>query len=184
MNQANAAADKQKELTETRIGIELAANRGEAQLAEAQGLAKRDVARAEGESRSKELLGKGEAARIAQIGMSEAAVQLQKIRAYGDPRLFALNLVSEHFANSTQPLVPERLLVMGEGQNGKSAEGGAAPAGGAQGYSMLGQLLALLLSEHSGMNIAEDKDGGVEDLEKFTRQMVEKKEGAGEGEGK
>jgi uncharacterized membrane protein YqiK len=186
LNQAYAAADKQKELTETRIGIEVAANRGEAQLAEAQGLAKRDVARAEGESRSKELLGKGEAARIAQIGLSEAAVQLQKIRAYGDPRLFALNLVSEHFANSTQPLVPERLLVMGEGHNGNgNGNGDGAPpvGGGAQGFSMVGQLLALLLSEHSGVNVAENK-AGVEDLEKFTRQMVEKKEGAGEAEGR
>jgi uncharacterized membrane protein YqiK len=179
LNQAFAAADKQKELTETRIGIELAANRGEAQLAEAQGLAKRDVARAEGESRSKELLGKGEAARIAQIGLSEAAVQLQKIRAYGDPRLFALNLVSEHFANSTQPLVPERLMVMGEGHNGNGNGETAVPAGGAQGFSMMGQLLALLLSERSGVNIAENK-AGVEDLEKFTRQMVEK-EGAAPG---
>jgi uncharacterized membrane protein YqiK len=175
LNQAYAAADKQKELTETRIGIELAANRGEAQLAEAQGLAKRDVARAEGESRSKELLGKGEGARIAQIGLSEAAVQLQKIRAYGDPRLFALNLVSEHFANSTQPLVPERVMMMGEGHNGNGTGEGAGPVGGAQGFSMLGQLLALLLSEHSGVNIAENK-GGVEDLEKFTRQMAEKRD--------
>ena len=129
LNHAYAAAEKQKELTETRIGIELAGNRGEAQLAEAQGLAKRDIARAEGESRSKDLLGKGEAARIAQIGLSEAMVQLQKIRAYGDPRLFALNLVSEHFANSRQPLVPERLMVMGEGNgNGHSNGNGDAPA--------------------------------------------------------
>jgi len=180
LNHAYAAAEKQKELTETRIGVELAANRGEAQLAEAQGLAKRDVARAEGESRSKELLGKGEAARIAQIGLSEAAVQLQKIRAYGDPRLFALNLVSEHFANSTQPLVPERLLVMGaDGHNGNGNGKGdsVAPVGGAQGFSMIGQLLALLLSERSGVNIAGNQ-GGVEDLEKFTRQVVEQKEAA------
>jgi hypothetical protein len=136
------------------------------------------VARAEGESRSKELLGKGEAARIAQIGLSEAAVQLQKIRAYGDPRLFALNLVSEHFANSTQPLVPERLLVMGEGQNGNGDGKAPAPGGGSQSYGMVGQLLTLLLSEHSGVNIAENKEG-VADLEKFTRQMVEKKEATG-----
>ena len=174
LNQAYAAADKQKELTETRIGIEVAANRGEAQLAEAQGLAKRDVARAEGESRSKELLGKGEAARIAQIGLSEAAVQLQKIRAYGDPRLFALNLVSEQFANSTQPLVPERLLVMADGHNGNGEGGSADPVGG-QGFGMMGQLLALLLSERSGIDIAGNPSN-VEDLEKFTRQMVEKKE--------
>jgi len=175
LNQAYAAADKQKELTETRIGIELAANRGEAQLAEAQGLAKRDVARAEGESRAKELLGKGEAARIAQIGLSEAAVQLQKIRAYGDPKLFALNLVSEHFANSSQPLVPERLMVMGDGGKGDAA----APGGGSQGFGIVGQLLALLLSEHSGIKIAENQ-AGVEDLEKFARQIVEKKDGGGE----
>jgi uncharacterized membrane protein YqiK len=186
LNHAYAAAEKQKELTETRIGIEVAANRGEAQLAEAQGLAKRDVARAEGESRSKDLLGKGEAARIAQIGLSEAAVQLQKIRAYGDPRLFALNLVSEHFASSTQPLVPERLLVMADGHSGNGNGNGAAPGapmGGAQGFSMMGQLLTLLLSEHSGVNIAENK-ANVEDLEKFTRQMVEKREAETAGAGK
>jgi hypothetical protein len=148
-------------------------------LAEARGFAKRDIARAEGQSRSQELLGKGEAARIAQIGLSEAAVQLQKIRAYGDPRLFALNLVSEHFANSKQPLVPERMMVMGDGGGGE----GAAPGGGPQGFSMLGQLVALLLSEHSGVNIAENK-ADVEELEKFTRQMVEKKDGPPESASK
>jgi uncharacterized membrane protein YqiK len=177
LNQAYAAAEMQKQLTETRINVEVAANRGEAQLAEAQGLAKRDVARAEGESKSKELLGKGEAARIAQIGLSEAAVQLQKIRAYGDPRLFALNIVSEQFANSRQPLVPERLLVMGGDSNGGNGNGEGGLQGGGQNFSMLGQLLALLLSEHAGVNIAENKSN-VEDLEKFTRQVVEKKEAA------
>ncbi len=65
-------------MTQTSIDIEVAANKGEAQLAEAQRLARRDIARAEGESKSKELLGKGEGARIAQIGLSEAAVFLQK----------------------------------------------------------------------------------------------------------
>jgi hypothetical protein len=49
--------------------------------------------------------------------------------------------------------------------------------GGAQNFSMLGQLVALLLSEHAGMNIAENK-AGLEELEKFTRQMVEKRETA------
>src|SRR5262245_34876191 len=120
LNHARAAAEKQTELTQTRIDIEVAANKGEAQLAEAQRLAKRDVARAEGESRSKELLGKGEGARIAQTGLSEAAVFLQKIRAYGDPRLFALSLVADQFSRSAQPLVPERLLLMGGASNGHS----------------------------------------------------------------
>ena len=91
LNKARAAAEKQTELTQTTIDIEVSANKGEAQLAEAQRLAKRDIALAEGESKSRELLGKGEASKIAQIGLSEAAVLLQKVRAYGDPRLFALN---------------------------------------------------------------------------------------------
>jgi hypothetical protein len=46
LNEANAAAAKQAEPTQTKIDIEVAANRGSAQLAEAEGLAKRDVARA------------------------------------------------------------------------------------------------------------------------------------------
>ena len=134
LNDARAAAEKQAELTQTKIGVEIAGNKAEAQLAEAHRLAKRDIARAEGEartkvllaegesrskmllaegeSRAKELIGKGEASRIAQTGLSEAAVFLQKIRAYGDPRLFALNLVGEQFAKSNQPLVPERLFVV------------------------------------------------------------------------
>ena len=74
LNQANAAAEKQAQLTQTRIDIEVAANRGSAQLAEAERLAKRDIALAEGESRSKELLGIGEAARIASVGAAEANV--------------------------------------------------------------------------------------------------------------
>src|SRR5438093_11771628 len=62
LNDAKAAAEKQAELTQTKIDIEVAGNRGEAQLAEAQRLSRRDIARAEGESRSREVLGRGEAA--------------------------------------------------------------------------------------------------------------------------
>jgi hypothetical protein len=74
LNSAKAAAEKQAELTQTKIEIEVSGNRGEAQLAEAQRLAKRDIARAYGQSRSEELLGKGDAAKVAQIGLAEAAV--------------------------------------------------------------------------------------------------------------
>jgi uncharacterized membrane protein YqiK len=145
LNEANAAAEKQKQLTETRIEVEVAANRGEAQLAEAQRLSKREIALAEGQSRAQDLLGRGEAAKIAQVGLAEADVSLQKIRAYGDPRLFALNLVAQHFAHSAQPLVPERLFVMG-GENKEPGESGSMP-------NVLGQLLSLLLSEKTGLGL-------------------------------
>ena len=143
---AQAAAAKQTELTQTRVDVEIAANKGEAQLAEARRLAERDIARAHGESRSKELLGRGEASRVAQVGLSEAGVLLQKVRAYGEPRLFALALVADRFASSAQPIVPERLLVMG-------ATGDGAEAAGAS--NVLNQLVALLLAEKAGLGIAQ-----------------------------
>ncbi len=156
LNDAQAAAVKQTELTQTRIDVEIAGNKGEAQLAEARRLAERDVARAQGESRAKELLGRGEASRIAQVGLSEAGVLLQKVRAYGEPRLFALSLVADRFASSAQPIVPERLLVMGAGGDGASAAGEA---------NVLNQLVALLLAEKAGVGLNQD-EGALAELDK------------------
>ena len=164
LNNAKAAAEKQAELTQTKIDIEVAGNRGEAQLAEAQRLSRRDIARAEGESRSRELLGRGEASRTAQVGLAEAAVSLQKIRAYGDSRLFALNLVAERFAGSAQPIVPERLLVMG-GAGGEKLDLGSS--------NVLSQFLTLLLAEKSGVGVT-DGGKGMEDLEKLTASLAKK----------
>jgi len=164
LNDAQAAAAKQTELTQTRIDVDVAGNRGEAQLAEAQRLARRDVARALGESRSKELLGKGEASRVAQVGLSEASVLLQKVRAYGDPRLFALNTVSDYFARSAQPIVPERLFVVGG-----EAGGSGTTVGGS---NIVSQLLALLLAEKAGLGIA-DTGKATTELENFAKDLVE-----------
>jgi uncharacterized membrane protein YqiK len=157
LNDAQAAALKQTELTETRVEVEIAGNRGAAQLAEARRLAERDVARAEGESRARELLGRGEASRVAQVGLAEAGVTLRKVRAYGDPRLFALNVVADRFARSAQPIVPERLLVMGGG-----ADGTGTPAGAS---NVLSQLVALLLAEKAGIPFSADEKALAE-LEK------------------
>ncbi|MEI6500245.1 MAG: SPFH domain-containing protein, partial [Armatimonadota bacterium] len=167
LNMATAQAAKQTELTGTKVDIEISANRGEAQLAEAERLARRDVARAEGESRSQELLGRGQAAKVAQVGLSEAAVFLQKIKAYGDPRLFALSTVSDFFANSAQPIVPERLLIMGGGGEGEG--GGASLAG----TNVFGQLITLLLAEKAGMSLSEGV-GPSEELQKFSDEMTKK----------
>jgi uncharacterized membrane protein YqiK len=162
LNNAKAAAEKQAELTETKIDVEIAGNRGEAQLAEAQRLSKRDIARAFGESRSQELFGKGQAAKIAQMGLAEAAVSLQKIRAFRDPRLFALNLVADHFAKSAQPIVPERLLVMG-GTGGEKLDLSSS--------NLFSQFVTLLLAERAGFSLAEGtKD--MEELEKLTARLT------------
>jgi regulator of protease activity HflC (stomatin/prohibitin superfamily) len=168
LNDAKAAAEKQAELTQTKIDVEVLGNRGEAQLAEAQRLSKRDIARAFGQSRSQELLGKGEAAKIAQMGLAEAAVSLQKIRAFGDPRLFALKLIADHFSNSAQPIVPERLFVMTGAGDGKIDLGTS---------NVFSQFLTLLLAEKSGLGIV-DGGKGIEDLEKLTTNLAQRFEHA------
>jgi uncharacterized membrane protein YqiK len=170
LNEARATADKQTELTQTHVDIAISANRGEAQLAEARRLAERDVARAEGESRSRELLGRGEASRIAQTGIAEAGVFLKKIHAYGDPRLFALNLLSEQMARSQQPLVPERVLMMG-------ADGNGGPVAG---MSLFGKLLALLLAEKGGLDLA-GQAGDPRELEHFVDALAGSVDSAGAG---
>src|SRR5262245_1799184 len=164
LNDAKAAAEKQAELTQTKIEVEVAGNRGEAQLAEAQRLSKRDIARAAGQSRSQELIGKGEAAKIAQMGLAEAAVSLQKIRAYGDSRLFALNLAADHFAKSAQPIVPERLLVMNGSGDGKLDLSAS---------NVFSQFLTLLLAEKSGLGISEGGKG-IEELQKLASDLTKK----------
>jgi uncharacterized membrane protein YqiK len=133
LQEAKAIAGKQQELTQSKIEIEVATNRAEAQLAEAQRMAKKDIALAEGRAKAQVLEGQGEASKITQIGEAEAAVFAQKIAAYGDPRLFALRDVAERFANSKQPLVPERLLVTG--------------GSGEQPGSLMQTLLTLMISE-------------------------------------
>ena len=115
LNHAQAEAEKQTHLTQTRVEIEIAGNRGSAQLAEAEQLAKREVALAEGKSRAQELIGRGEAAQIAAVGAAESEVNRQKVEAFTDPRLYALQLLADRLADSKQPLVPERVVMLSGG---------------------------------------------------------------------
>jgi uncharacterized membrane protein YqiK len=159
LNEAQAIAEKQAELTQTKINVEIASNQGEARLAEARGLAKRDVELAQGQSQAQQLLGKGEASRTAQVGLAEAAVSLQKVRALGDPRLYAVNLVSQQLAQSKQPLVPSRLFVAGDSRSNGGNHGG---------LGLLHHLIALLLSEKAGTGVT---GGGSDDLDKTVAEL-------------
>jgi uncharacterized membrane protein YqiK len=162
LNQAKAKAERQTELTQSAIAIEIAANRGQAEFAEAEQLAKKQVTLAQGEARAKELIGKGESSRIAQVGLAEAAVTLQKVGAYRDPRLYALNVFADQFSKSVQPLVPNRLFISGVGgKDGESQPGG----------SVLETLLSLILSEKAGINIQEST-ATAKPLEDFIRQFI------------
>src|SRR5437667_1208253 len=162
LNEAEAKAERQTELTQSAIAVEIAANRGQAEFAEAEGLAKKQVALAEGEARSKELIGKGESSRIAQVGLAEAAVTYQKVGAYRDPRLYALNVFADQFSKSVQPLVPSRLFISNAG--GKDGE----PRGTG---SVLETLLSLILSEHAGINVQENA-ASSKPLEELIQQFT------------
>jgi hypothetical protein len=163
LNQAKAKAERQTELTQSAIAVEIAKNRGQAEFAEAEQLAKKQVTLAEGEARSKELIGKGESSRIAQVGLAEAAVTLQKVGAYRDPRLYALNVFADQFSKSVQPLVPSRLFISSAG--GKDGEGQQGSG------SVLETLLSLILSEKAGINVSESS-ASSKPLEEFIRQFT------------
>lgn len=156
LNEAQAQAAVQTQLTNAEAQVRIAESQGAAELARARKQAEQTVVSAEAElARSKRqaeqtvlvaeaeskkqiLAGKGEGQKVAQIGLAEATVLLRKAAAFGDPRLYALSVVADKLAHSTQPLVPERVFV--NGQNG-----GPAGPGGA-----LGMLLDLLVAEKSG----------------------------------
>src|SRR5947208_13753093 len=148
LNEAKAKAERQTELTQSAIAVQIAANRGQAEFAEAERLAKQPVALAEGEARSNELIGKGESSRSAQVGLAEAAVTYQKVGAYRDPRLYALNIFADQFSKSVQPLVPSRLFI----SNAPGKPGEVQASGG----SVLETLLSLILSEKAGINLQEN----------------------------
>ncbi len=190
LNEARAEAEKQTELTNSRVQVQIVENQGEAELARAKKQAEQTVVTAQAdnqkrilqaeadlirarkqaeqtvvtaqaESQQRVLAGKGEGSRIMQIGLSEASVLLRKIGSFGDPRLYALSQVAEQLAHSTQPLVPERVFINGGG----SETGQANP-----GQGLVGTLLALLVAEKSGFALTEQE--GLSSLREYADRMT------------
>ncbi len=185
LNEAQAQAAMQTQLTNARVQIQIAESQGEADLARARKQAEQTVVNADAElarsrrqaeqtvllaeadSQQKSLAGRGEAQRVMQVGLSEAAVLMRKIASFGDPRLYALSIVTEQLTHSSQPLVPERVFVAGPGGDGASPGGNAA--------GMLGMLLSLLVAEKSGFQLVDAGDpGGFKEMsERLAREALE-----------
>jgi uncharacterized membrane protein YqiK len=175
----------QTELTNTRVKVQIAESQGEADLARARKQAEQTIVNAdaelarsrrqaeqtvlmaEAESQQRNLAGRGEAQRVMQVGLSEAAVLMRKIASFGDPRLYALAIITEQLTRSSQPLVPERVFVAGA--SGEQAGGPGSAAG------MLGLLLNLLVAEKSGFQPIDAGDpGGVREMsERLAREAME-----------
>ncbi len=183
LNEAQAQAAMQTQLTNSRVQIQIAESQGEADLARARKQAEQTVVNAdaelarsrrqaeqtvvlaEAESRQRILAGRGEAQRVMQIGLSEASVLMRKIASFGDPRLYALSIVTEQLTHSSQPLVPERVFMAGGD--------GTANSGSVAG--MLGMLLNLLVAEKSGFRpVDEGEMSDFKDIsERLTREALE-----------
>jgi uncharacterized membrane protein YqiK len=180
LNEAQAQAAMQAKLTASRVQIQIAESEAEADLARARKNAEKTIVAAdadlaqsrrraeqtvvlaEAESQQRVLAGKGEAQKIMQIGLSEASVLLRKVASYGDPRLYALSLVSEQLAHSAQPLVPERLFVAG---------GDGASTGSQSGQGLMGLLISLLVAEKSGFDISQSAE--LNELKQLSDRMVQ-----------
>jgi uncharacterized membrane protein YqiK len=158
---AQAHAEKQTELTNSQVEIEIARNQGDADLARGRKAAEQAVVvaeaersckllAAEAESKSKLMLGEAESKRIAMEGEAQANVLQQKVESYGSAQLFALSLVAQQLAHSKQPLVPQHLFMTGAGRE----NGAARPEQG-----VLGTLLELLVADKTGFSPNGDGDG-------------------------
>ena len=97
---------------------------------------------------------------------------MQKVSAFRDPRLYALNVFAGEFSKSVQPLVPSRLFI--------SNAGGTAGEGRGAG-SVLETLLNLILSEKAGINLQEST-GTSKPMEDFIRQFTGGGGSAGNGD--
>ncbi len=179
--EAQSQAAMQPKLTQARVQIQIAESEAEAdlararknaektivaadaELAQSRRRAEQTVVLAEAESQQRILAGKGEAQKVMQIGLSEASVLLRKVASYGDPRLYALSLVSEQLSQSTQPLVPERLF-MASGSDGAST-------GSQTGQGLMGLLISLLVAEKSGFEMSNSTE--LNELKQYSDRMVQ-----------
>ncbi len=170
LKMAQAVADKQAELTNSQVQIQIAANQGDADLAKGRKKAEQSVVeaeadrkrkvleaeaasqairlKAEAESLALKLMGEGEGQRVSMEGEAQARVLAQKIGSYGDPRLYALSLVAQHLSQSKQPLVPERLFMSGANGNGNGQANGHSKDMG-----LFATLIDLLIADKVGLGV-------------------------------
>ena len=131
LNEAQAQANKQTELTNARVQIQISESNGEADLARARKQAEQVVVVSDGElsrsrrqaeqtvvlaeadAKQRELAGRGEAQRSRTWVCPRRPCCFSSIASYRDPRLYAMSLLAEQLSHSSQPLVPERVFMAG-----------------------------------------------------------------------
>lgn len=163
LNEAEAVAKKQPELTNSKVQIEIEANQGEAAARRAEMQAKQTVTQAKAEAERTVLLADAEARRTVTLATAESeskarvqiaeAVGIREVRkAYGSPALMVkrelAGKLADAIANIKQPIVPRNVVTLG-GKGEQDAQGD---------QSLLSSLMTLLLSDKGGLTDLDKAD--------------------------
>jgi uncharacterized membrane protein YqiK len=168
LREAEARARQQASITESELSIAIQSNHGKADLARAQQQAAQIQALAGAEGEKTRLLGVGEASRVAalagaeaeraaRVGIAQAMAIEEQVRAYGGPRYQLTQQVMARFAEAVEhagvDIVP-KVVIGGRGDGPSNGTGDGATGGSFGGSTVLESLLALLLSERLGVDVA------------------------------
>jgi uncharacterized membrane protein YqiK len=171
LREAEARARQQASITESELSIAIQSNHGKADLARAQQQAAQIQALAGAEGEKTRLLGVGEASRVAalagaeaeraaRVGIAQAMAIEEQVRAYGGPRYQLTQQVMARFAEAVEhagvDIVP-KVVIGGRGDGPSNGTGDGATGGSFGGSTVLESLLALLLSERLGVDVAETR---------------------------
>jgi len=151
LREAEARAAAQQKLTESEVSIAVQSNQGKAEY-------QRSVQQA-AQIRA---LAEAEAEKAARIGMGQAIAVEELVRAYGGPQFQVTQQVMNRFAEAIEragvDVVPK--IVMG----------GGAPSG-ASGGSLIEALLAMLLSDKLGAQVATSGTGATPEMESLKKDL-------------
>ncbi len=151
LREAEARAAAQQKLTESEVSIAVQSNQGKAEY-------QRSVQQA-AQIRA---LAEAEAEKAARIGMGQAIAAEELVRAYGGPQFQVTQQVMNRFAEAIEragvDVVPK--IVMG----------GGAPSGGS-GASLIEALLAMLLSDKLGAQVATAGTGATPEMEALKKDL-------------
>lgn len=191
LNEAEAVARKQSDLTNSKVQIEIEANQGEAAARRAEMQAKQTVTQAKAEAERTVLLAEAEARRTVTVATAESeskarvqiaeAIGIREVRkAYGSPSLMIKKelgaKIADAIARIQQPLVPRTVVnLSGKDSGGETADGG-----------ILSSLMMLLLSDKLGFtDIAgeEEKDDLPPAAKAFRDKILSSTTGGVEGSG-
>jgi uncharacterized membrane protein YqiK len=133
LNEAQATAERQTSLTQSKVQIEIETNKGAAAVALATKKAEEVRITAEAERNKRSLEGEGEANAITAVGNANATATKAQVDAYGGPQFRLAEQIAirmfEAVEHGHQALVPQTVVIGGSGDGGQVMNPGGLVAG-------------------------------------------------------